>query len=348
MLVILRAPSMSGLPFYIAEDRAFFEKEGVKVRCLHSHDAKRRVVQLLVEGEIAFYTSISAIVEAVTQGAKVKALCATSNSKYPCAARENIRSFADLKNKKVMVGGGRSRNEVLWLCRRHGWNADNDLEIVSGDLSARAKAFADPSFSAVFGRPQYLAWLREGGFHLLSYPDKDDAWPEGCLATSQALIDERPDFVQKVVNAVVAATEHARIHKDDAIAVAMNHVGYLGQEAVEGNYEVLRDWYSNDISQTAIAHILDVLSFDAASRSLKLEDFADLSFLRQATNHREVTIATARLTARGGFDLKELDNFFQEDSCMGQIRHIAISSDDTEKLARFYKEVFGFRPSRPT
>jgi len=33
---------------------------------------------------------------------------------------------------------------------------------------------------------------------------------------------------------------------------------------------------------------------------------------------------------------------------MAQIRHIAISSDDTEKLARFYKEVFDFRQSRPT
>jgi predicted enzyme related to lactoylglutathione lyase len=33
---------------------------------------------------------------------------------------------------------------------------------------------------------------------------------------------------------------------------------------------------------------------------------------------------------------------------MGQIRHLAISSDDTEKLASFYKEVFGFRQSRPT
>jgi catechol-2,3-dioxygenase len=33
---------------------------------------------------------------------------------------------------------------------------------------------------------------------------------------------------------------------------------------------------------------------------------------------------------------------------MAQIRHIALSSDDTEKLARFYKEVFGFRQSRPT
>jgi len=33
---------------------------------------------------------------------------------------------------------------------------------------------------------------------------------------------------------------------------------------------------------------------------------------------------------------------------MTQIRHLAISSDDTEKLASFYKEVFGFWQSRPT
>ena len=33
---------------------------------------------------------------------------------------------------------------------------------------------------------------------------------------------------------------------------------------------------------------------------------------------------------------------------MAQIRHLAISSDNTENLARFYQEVFGFRPSRPT
>jgi len=33
---------------------------------------------------------------------------------------------------------------------------------------------------------------------------------------------------------------------------------------------------------------------------------------------------------------------------MAQIRHLAITSDDTEKLASFYKEVFGFWQSRPT
>jgi NitT/TauT family transport system substrate-binding protein len=282
MILILRAPSMSGLPFYVAEDKGFFEKQGVKVRCIHSHDPKRRIVQLLVEGEIDFYTSISAIVEAVTRGVKVKALCATSNSKYPCAAREEVRSFADLKNKKVMVGGGRSRNEVLWLCRRNGWNPDQDVKIVSGDLSERAKAFSDPSFTAVFGRPQYLSWLKKGGFHLLPYPDKDDAWPEGCLATSQGLIEEKPDLVQRMVNAVVAATDYARTHKDEAISVAMKNIGYLGQEAVEGNYEVLREWYSSDISETAIAHVSEVLELKTDRQSLKLDNFADLSFLTRA------------------------------------------------------------------
>jgi NitT/TauT family transport system substrate-binding protein len=282
MILVLRAPSMSGLPFYVAEDQGFFEKEGVNVRCVHSHDPKRRMVQLLVEGEIDFYTSISAIVEAVTRGVQVKALCATSNSRYPCAARQEIRSFADLKNRKVMVGGGRSRNEVLWLCRRHGWNPDRDLEIVSGDLSERAKAFSDPSFAAVFGRPQYLSWLKKGGFHLLAYPDKNDAWPEGCLATSQKLIEEKPESVQRVVNAVVAATDYARTRKDEAIAIAMKNIGYLGQEAIEGNYEVLREWYSSDISETAIAHVSEVLELKTNRQSLKLEDFADLSFLMRA------------------------------------------------------------------
>jgi NitT/TauT family transport system substrate-binding protein len=281
MILVLRAPSMSGLPFYLAEDKGLFDKEGVSVRCVHSHDAKRRMVQLLVEGEIDFYTSISAIVEAVTRGVKVKALCATSNSRYPCAVREEIRSFGDLKNKKVMVGGGRSRNEVLWLCRRHGWNPDQDVKIVSGDLSERAKAFSDPSFAAVFGRPQYLSWLKKGGFHLLAYPDRDDAWPEGCLATSQRLIEEKPELVQKVVNAIVAATDYARTRKDEAIAVAMKNLGYLGQEAVASNYDVLREWYSSDISETAIAHVIDVLELKTDRQPIKLADFADLSFLNR-------------------------------------------------------------------
>ena len=42
----------------------------------------------------------------------------------------------------------------------------------------------------------------------------------------------------------------------------------------------LREWYSDDISELAIAHIVDVLELKCERfPTVKLDDFADLSFL---------------------------------------------------------------------
>jgi ABC-type nitrate/sulfonate/bicarbonate transport system substrate-binding protein len=283
MLLVLRAPSMTHLPFYAAEEKGFFQQQGVSVRCLHSHDDPQNVVRLMLEGEVAFYATIVAAVEAALHGwGELRALCATMLSKYPCAARSEIQSLADLKGKKVMVGGGRSYNEVMWLCRYYGWQAEKDLEIVRGELSDRVKAFLDPTFAAVFGRPQYLFWLKKGGFHLLPYPE-NRAWAEAGLATSLRLIREKPEVVQKVVNAIVMATEYLKQNRDEAVNVARKNVPYLTQEAAEGNYDVFREWYSYDISEGAIAHQAEVFGMASKNfRPVKLDEVADLSFLQKA------------------------------------------------------------------
>jgi NitT/TauT family transport system substrate-binding protein len=285
MLLTARAPAMSFLPFYAAEEEGFFEKEGVRVRLLHARAPKNRIVQLAVEGEIDFYTSISTTVQSILQGwGEVRALCATSASIYPCAARLEIKSLADLKGKKVMSGGGRSRNEILWLCRKYGWNPDADIEIVPGELADRVKAFSDPSFAAVFGRAEYLFWIKKGGFHLLGYPDPERGWPGAGLATSLNLIRKEPDSVQRVVNGVVAATEFLKTHREEAIAIAKRHITHLDQEAIEANYDLMRPWYTCEISAGAIKHQAEVLGIARGGyRSLNVEDVAELSFLRKAT-----------------------------------------------------------------
>jgi NitT/TauT family transport system substrate-binding protein len=283
MLLVLRAPSMTHLPFYAAEEKGFFSQQGVEVRCLHSHDDPQRVVQLMIEGEVAFYATIVAAVEAALHGwGELRALCSTMLSRYPCAARTEIQTLAELKGKKVMVGGGRSYNELLWLCRYYGWQPEKDIEVVHGELSDRVKAFLDPSFAAVFGRPQYLFWLKKGGFHLLPYPE-NRGWAEAGLATSLRLIKENRDVVQKVVNAIVLATEYLKQNRDQAVEVAMRNVPYLSREAAEGNYDVFRDWYSYDISESAIAHQAEVFGMAKGRfRPVKLDEVADLSFLANA------------------------------------------------------------------
>ncbi|HWP59293.1 MAG TPA: ABC transporter substrate-binding protein [Candidatus Acidoferrales bacterium] len=282
---------MTHLSFYAAEDKGFFEREGVKVRCLHSHDEPQAVVRLMMAGEVAFYATIVAAVEAALHGwGELRALCATMLSKAPCAARAEIKSLADLKGKKVMVGGGRSYNELLWLCRYYGWQPEKDIEVVRGELSDRVEAFRDPSVAAVFGRPQYLFWLKEGGFHLLPYPE-NRAWAEAGLTTSLRLVREQPDTVQRVVNAIVGATEFLKQNRDQAVEIAVKYVPYLTREAAEGNYEVMREWYSYDISESAIAHQAEVFGMAKnAFRPLKLDEVADLSFLHEAL--RQISVAT--------------------------------------------------------
>ncbi|HET8562941.1 MAG TPA: ABC transporter substrate-binding protein [Candidatus Binatia bacterium] len=284
MLLVLRAQAIGFLPFYIAEEKGFFRDQGVSIRYVHSHEDKKRMVELVLEGEVAFYATISVAVESLLRGwGEMRALCATSVSRYPCAARSEIKSLAELKGKKVMVGGGRSMSEVLWLCHRYNWELGKDLHVVRGDLSERSKAFFDSSFSAVFGRPQYLFWLKKGGFHLLPYPDPGRAWPEAGVTTSLRLIQENPEAVQRVVNAVVLATEYLKHDRDAAVEIALKNVPYLDREAAEGNYDVLRDWYSSEVSESAIAHLTEVHAVATKhSRVIKLEEVADLSFLRNA------------------------------------------------------------------
>jgi ABC-type nitrate/sulfonate/bicarbonate transport system substrate-binding protein len=274
---------MTHLPFYAAEQKGFFREQGVSVRCIHCHDEPQHVVELMMEGEVAFYATIVASVEAKMHGwGDLRALCATMLSKYPCAARTEIRSLADLKGKKVMVGGGRSYNEFMWLCHYYGWQPEKDVEFVRGELSDRVKAFLDPTFAAVFGRPQYLFWLKKGGFHLLPYPE-NRAWAEAGLSTSLPLIKEKPEVVQKVVNAIVMATEYLKQNRDEAVNVARKNVPYLTQEEAEGNYDVFREWYSFDISEGAIAHQAEVFGMaKKAFRPVKLDEVADLSFLQKA------------------------------------------------------------------
>jgi ABC-type nitrate/sulfonate/bicarbonate transport system substrate-binding protein len=59
MLLALPYPTMNFLPFYAAEDLGYFAKNGVTVRCLHVRETKQRKVQLCLEGDLHFYTSVS-------------------------------------------------------------------------------------------------------------------------------------------------------------------------------------------------------------------------------------------------------------------------------------------------
>jgi NitT/TauT family transport system substrate-binding protein len=289
MLIALPYPTMTFLPLLVAEEKGFFAAEGVNAYCVQvQSNGGQTLAQLVESGEVGFLTSLTSAMEAVLgSGHAIKFLCATTLTRFPCVARPEIRSIADLKGRKVMTGGGRSSTDLRFLCARYGLRPGIDVEVVQGDSVGRAKAFDDPTIAAVFARSQFLYWGTKAGFQPLHYPDPGMGWYEGGLAAGVSLITRHPDVIQKVVSAVVRATDFLKTNKKEAVEVALKRIPHLDRDEAQGNYRILREGFVDNLEPSVIDYMSNVVgTIKATSRQVTLEEVADLSFLHEA--HRRL------------------------------------------------------------
>ena len=294
MLLALPYPTMNFLPFYAAEDLGFFSRAGVNIHCLHVRETKQRKVKLCVEGDLHFYTSISTTTEArLLEWGDVKALCSNQTTGHFCSARPEIAELKDLKDKRVMVGGGASNNQITYLAKKLGWEIGRDVMIVHGDEHDRIRAFNDPDIAAVIAREEYAYWAIQAGWRLIPYPEDYMRWHGGGLCTSARLIGEQPETVYGAVKAVVQATDYLNHHRQEAVELACRRISHLSRADAEGNYDIhTRDGgYTCAITAAGIRYQSEVLALaKGVSKKVSLGDVADLSFLEKAGAEYGITV----------------------------------------------------------
>jgi NitT/TauT family transport system substrate-binding protein len=268
----------------LAEEKGFFAAQGLNAYCVSVQPGQgRKLPHLVAEGEVGFMTSLTSAMEAILAGVGLKFLCATTLTKFPCVARPDIQSIRDLKGRKVMSGGGRSNTDLRFLCSRYGLRPGVDVEVVQGDSVGRAKAFQDPTIAAVFARSQFLYWGTRAGFKPLYYPDPGMGWYEGGLAAGTSLITQHPELVQKVVTAVVLATEFIKNNEEQAVDVALKRIPELDRAEAEGNYRILREGFAGELQPSVIDYMATVVgTVKAVSGRITVEEITDLSFLNAA------------------------------------------------------------------
>jgi ABC-type nitrate/sulfonate/bicarbonate transport system substrate-binding protein len=108
-------------------------------------------------------------------------------------------------------------------------------------------------------------------------------WYEGGLAAGAALINSQRQEVQKILNAVVRATEYAINHENEAVAVALKRIPHLSHDEALGNYRILREGFAGELAPSVIDYMATVVgTIKSSTRRVGLEEIADLSFLREA------------------------------------------------------------------
>jgi len=285
MLATLPYETMTFLPYYVAREMKFFKNEGVDLDYVYTlsggaRGGKRKTVDLCVSGDAPFFTSVSTAIEARLLGwADVKALAASNTRGSSMFARPTIQTVADLRGKRVMTGGGASRNEMLYLAQLNGWEIGRDLVLVRGDEVARAKAFADPKIDAVCGRILYKTYADQYGFHVFHLPGA--VWHDGGLCTSGQMIERQPDAVQAVVNGFVRAMAFIRENKAEAVKIGARNIRWLDEAAVASHYDNTE--FTPDITEEGLRWMVGLLQVAKQSDRLATpSDMADLGFLRRA------------------------------------------------------------------
>jgi NitT/TauT family transport system substrate-binding protein len=159
--------SVSIWPAIVAREKGFFREEGLDVDIVTAGSSARSLQQ--VAAGVASFGSSSMVdtVRAIESGAELKAFTnSLAVGTHSLVAAKNVKSFADLKGKRVMTGGQGDITNLWWkaAARKNGLDPNKDVELLySGSSANRMSAlFAGGIDATVLSTPQSFKAIENG------------------------------------------------------------------------------------------------------------------------------------------------------------------------------------------
>ncbi|MCK9914346.1 ABC transporter substrate-binding protein [Microbacteriaceae bacterium K1510] len=159
--------SVSIWPAIVAREKGFFKEEGLDVDIITAGSSARSLQQ--VAAGVASFGSSSMVdtVRAIESGAELKAFTnSLAVGTHSLIAAKSVKSFADLKGKRVMTGGQGDITNLWWkaAAKQNGLDPNKDVELLySGSTSNRMSAlFAGGIEATVLSTPQSFKAVEDG------------------------------------------------------------------------------------------------------------------------------------------------------------------------------------------
>jgi len=228
-------------PFYIAEEKGFFEKNGVNVKLTRIESSSDRLSALAANKIQGIGGTVDSHVVAAARNIPLVQVISTEESSGGdgIVAKKDIKSFKDLKGKKVAVqtDGGASFFWFNYLLKQEGMSMD-DMDIQSMSSGDAGAAFVANKVDAAITWEPWLTNAKNTDFgHVLM----TTAETPGIIASSFALhrdyVEENPEQVKGFVQSWFDAIEYFKTNEADAISIMAKAMGQTDEEfkeALEG------------------------------------------------------------------------------------------------------------------
>ena len=283
--------SWSTLPYIVADERGFFEKEGLKVRLITFRGTNLMLTALLA-GELDYATILPFLTGASARGLPVKILAAvTKSSSYVIISRPKIENIKALRGKKIGINSfGSSADYAAYAAlSRSGLDPNRDLTIlpIGGGSPERFAALASGSVDAtVVTSPSEYAAEKQGLRILVSAGELSRLVriPLTGIGATQKKMEKDPDEIVRLLRALRSATllllekpEYSLSLFDRILRVEPPLAGKL--------YKLYRDQYNPELalSDAVVNDLLAVGTFRSKEKTtVNLQSVRDWTFAEKA------------------------------------------------------------------
>jgi NitT/TauT family transport system substrate-binding protein len=211
-------------PFFLGEERGYFEKEGIDLDIQEGRGSVP-TVQAVAAGTATFgYADMASILKAADKGAPVMVvgvLLQKSPMAFIALSEKNIRSPQDLKGKSLALTPGDSLSQILPLVLAKVGMKESDLTIVAGDNRAKLNAVVNSQVDAMLGYSMdqnlRIAAATHKPVTVLPFADYGVNLASSSIVVSKDTADKQADLVSRFMRAATKAVIDAE--SDPAAAV---------------------------------------------------------------------------------------------------------------------------------
>ena len=231
------------LPAFVALEKGFYKREGLDAELISVRNAVT-AVQALLGNQIHFIFSVGPQMPSIWEGSDIILLAQqVGRPTFSMMVTPDIQRITDLRGKKIGVSfGGSTFAGTKALLELNKMNPDKDVQYVSiPGSSPKVAAMQQGIIQAALLAPpaDYIA-LKAGFKRLVNLADvfKDTAFT-GLAATGKT-IKERPQFVKRMVRAIVRGVYYTRDNPEDAVQVTVKQLRMEREAAVDA-YQLIRE-----------------------------------------------------------------------------------------------------------
>jgi len=280
--------SAAGTPLWLAKEEGIFAKHGLDADLVTVRSAPLQVTAL-VSNEVQFVRgSVSSMLTAAAQGAKLKILLSlfAERASYDFLVSPSITRPSDLKGKKI---GVQDFSGLLWTLtmlslRELGLDPQRDNISIQaiGDSTVIAQSLASGIIDGAALDKLQSVRLQGLGVKVL-YDLSRIAFPSSPFMSSEGYIQKNPQVVESFIKALVEASVIMRAQKERGLAVLQKHIKADRQLAEIGYKNLLDDLTSYTfITVKALKTVQEIIALrDPKIAKFNVEDLLDQRILKK-------------------------------------------------------------------